>query len=77
MDLYIKNVTFCIWLNNFWFETFGSCKKVLFFYKFVFILANEIKKIISVFAEKKNIFTQSVTGSYHADKLHGGFCHLS
>ena len=44
MDLNTKKVTLCIWLDNFWFENFGSWeKKACFFHKFVFILANEIK----------------------------------
>ena len=43
MELYTKNVIFCIWLDIFKFENFGDWEKRPVFYKFNFILANEKK----------------------------------
>ena len=55
MEIYTKNVTFWIWLDNFLFENFEDWeKKACFFYKFISILANETKSHNHV--TKKNTF---------------------
>ena len=46
MELFTSNVTFGIWLDNFWFE------QNAFFYNLIFILANERKQIIIEFTKK-------------------------
>ena len=55
MELYTKNVTCCIRLDNFWFENFGCWKKGLFFLQIYFYLSKWNNKIIIVFT-KQNTF---------------------